>query len=183
MRIHTRLIMLVGLIFLGLYAPSVYADNVVLTGGSITTVSNVATVSLTGPNFSLNYTGDIPGGSSSFGMNSVSLSLGNPSVTFNGVTSSIFGGSLAFTSSSVSGTVTAYNSMDDLFFHTNPIFSVTFTGNGFITITNLGAATQTAFSVIATSVPEPTTLLQLFAGLTSGGAILFRRRHTKAPHS
>ena len=169
--------MLVGLMFLGLYAPSVYADNVVLTGGSITTVANVGTVNLTGPNFSLNYTGDIPGGSSSFGINSVSLSLGSPSVTFNGVTSSFFKGSLSFAGSSVSGTVTAFNSMDDLFFNTNPIFSVTFSGNGFITITNLGGASQTQFTITAASVPEPTTLLQLFAGLSSGGAILFRRRH------
>ena len=168
--------MLVGLMILGLYAPSVYADNVTLTGGSITTVANVGTVSLTGPNFSLSYLGDIPGGSSSFGINSVSLSLGNPSVTFNGVTSSFFGGSLTFTNSSVTGTVTAYNSMDDLFFHTNPIFSVTFSGNGFITITNLGGANQTQFSVTATSVPEPAAMLQLFAGLSSGGAILLKRR-------
>jgi len=174
--------MLVGLMFLGLYAPSAYADNVVLTGGSITTVANVGTVNLTGPNFSLNYTGDIPGGSSFFGMNSVSLSLGSASVTFNGVTSTFFAGSLSFTNSSVTGTVTAYNSMDDLFFHNNPIFSVTFSGNGFITITNLAGVSQTQFTITAASVPEPATLLQLFAGLTSGGsAILFRRR--KAPPS
>jgi hypothetical protein len=172
--------MLVGLMFLGLYAPSVYADNVVLTGGSITTVANVGTVNLTGPNFSLNYAGDIPGGSSSFGINSVTLSLGNPSVTFNGVTSSLFKGSLSFNGSSVSGTITAFNSMDDLFFNTNPVFSVTFSGNGFITITNLGGASQTQFSVTAASVPEPAALLQLFAGLSSGGALLFRR-HAKAP--
>jgi hypothetical protein len=175
--------MLAGLIFLGLYAPSVYADNVVLTDGSVTTVSNVATVSLTGTNFSLSYIGDIPGGASSFGINSVSLSLGNPSVTFNGVTSSFFGGSLSFTNSSITGTVTAYNSMDDLFFHTNPLFSVTFSGNGLVTITNFGGASQTQFSVTAASVPEPATLLQLFAGLSSGGAILFRRRYSKTPPS
>jgi hypothetical protein len=181
--IRTRLVMLVGLMILGLYAPSVYADSVVLTSGSVTTLSNVATVNLTGLNFSLNYTGDISGGSTSFGMNSVSLSLGNPSVTFNGVTSTFFGGSLSFTSSSITGTVTAYNSMDDLFFHINPIFSVTFSGSGFITITNFGGTSQTQFTVTATSVPEPTTLLQLFAGLSSGGAILFRRRHSKAPPS
>ena len=182
MRIRTKLVMLVGLMFLGLYAPSVRADNVTLTGGSLTTLANVGTVTLAGPNFSLNYMGDIPGGSS-FGINSVSLSLGSPSVTFNGVTSSLFKGSLNFNGSSVSGTVTAFNSMDDLFFNTNPIFSVTFSGNGFITITNLGGASQTQFSVTAASVPEPTTLLQLFAGLSSGGAILFRRRHAKAPRS
>ncbi|HKU77041.1 MAG TPA: PEP-CTERM sorting domain-containing protein [Pyrinomonadaceae bacterium] len=182
MRIRTKLVMLVGLMFLGLYAPSVRADNVVLTSGSVTTLANVGTVNLTGLNFSLNYAGDIPGGPS-FGINSVSLSLGNPSVTFNGVTSAFFRGSLSFTNSSISGTVTAFNSMEDQFFNTNPIFSVTFSGSGFITITNLGAVTQTQFTVTPTSVPEPATLLQLFAGLTSGGAILFRRRYAKPPLS
>ena len=182
MKIRTRLVMLVGLMFLGLYAPSVYADPVTLTSGSLTTLANVGTVNLTGPDFSLNYTGDIPGGSS-FGINSVLLSLGNPSVTFNGVTSALFKGFLSFTNSSVSGTITAFNSMDDLFFNTNPIFSVTFSGNGFVTITNLGGATQTQFTVTPTSVPEPATLMQLFVGVTSGGAILLRRRQPKAPTS
>lgn len=179
MTIRTKLVMLVCLMFLGLYAPSAYADSVILTGGSVTTLSNVATVNLTGPNFSLNYTGDISGGSSTFGINSVTLSIGSTSVTFNGVTSTFFAGSLSFTNSSISGTVTAYNSMDDQFFHINPIFTVIFSGSGFITITSPGGLTQTQFTVTAASVPEPTTLLQLFAGLTSGGAILLRRYRPK----
>ena len=181
MTIRTKLVMLVCLMFLGLYAPSAYADSVILTGGSVTTLANVATVNLTGPDFSLNYTGDIPGGSSSFAINSVTLSIGSTSVTFNGVTSSFFGGSLSFTNSSITGTVTAYGSMDDFFFHTNPLFSVIFSGNGFVTITNPGGSTQTQFTVTAASVPEPTTLLQLFVGLTSGGGILLRRRYSKTP--
>ena len=176
-----RLVLLVGLLAFGLYAPSVYADNVTLTSGSVSTLSNVATINLAGPNFSLNYMGDF-GGGSIVGINSVSLSLGNPSTTFNGVTSNFFGGSLSFTNSSITGTVTAYASMDDLFFHTNPLFTVTFSGNGFITISNLGGATQTQFTVTPTSVPEPATLLQLFAGLGSTGLLLFRRS-TKSPPS
>lgn len=175
-----RLVLLVGLLAFGLYAPSVYADNVTLTSGSVTILSNVATINLAGPNFSLNYTGDF-GGGSLVGINSVSLSLGSPSVTFNGVTSSFFGGSLSFTNSTITGTITAYGSMDDLFFHTNPLFSVTFSGNGFVTITNLGGPTQTQFTVTPTSVPEPATLLQLFAGLGSSGLIFFRRLAKSPP--
>src|SRR5918993_232067 len=108
---HIRLVLLIGLMAFGLYAPSVYADSVILTGGSVSTLANVGTVNLIGPNFSLNYIGDIPGGFSSFGMNSVSLSLGSPTITFNGVSSTFFTGSLSFTNSSIMGSVTAFGSM------------------------------------------------------------------------
>jgi hypothetical protein len=173
-------VLLVGLLAFGLYTPSVYADSVTLTSGTVSVLANVGTINLAGPNFSLNYTGDVPGGSS-MGINSVSLSLGSPSVTFNGVTSNFFNGSLGFTSSSITGTVTAFGSMNDLFFNTNPLFSVTFTGNGFVTITSVGGATQTQFTVTPTSVPEPATLLQLFAGLASSGFIFFRRSAKSPP--
>src|SRR6187397_1659967 len=95
-----RLVLLAGLLAFGLYTPSVYADSVTLTSGTVSVLANVGTINLAGPNFSLNYTGDVPGGSS-MGINSVSLSLGSPSVTFNGVTSNFFNGSLGFTSSSI----------------------------------------------------------------------------------
>jgi len=179
MTIRNRLVILVCLMFLGLYAPSAYADNVILTSGSVTTFSGVATVNLTGPDFSLKYFGEVvPGSPSTFGMNSVTNSLGLAIVTFNGVTSGFFTGGISFTDSSITGSVTAYNSMDDQFFHINPIFSVTFSGTGFLTITTPGGFTQRQFTVTA-NVPEPTTLLQLFAGLTSGGAIVFRRYRPK----
>ena len=176
-----RLVLLVGLLAFGLYTPSVYADSVTLTSGTVSVLSNVATINLAGPNFSLNYTGDVPGGST-MGINSVSLSLGSPILIFNGSSASMFGGSLSFTNSSISGTVTAYGSLDDLFFHTNPLFSVTFSGSGVGTISGVGGATQTQFTVTPTSVPEPATLLQLFAGLTSSG-VLFFRRSAKSPPS
>jgi len=170
---HFRLVLLLGLLTFVLYAPSVYADPVVLSSGSVTTGANVATVNLVGPNFSLNYIGDISGSSTTFAINSVSLSLGNPSVTFNGVTSTFFKGFLSFDNSSVNGTITAFASAPDQFFNINPVFSVTFTGTGFVTFTTVGGISQTQLTV--TSVPEPATLLQLFAGLSGGGALLFRR--------
>lgn len=176
-----RLVVLLGLLAFGLYAPSVYADSVTLTSGTVSVVSNVGTINLAGPNFSLNYVGDVPGGAS-MGINSVSLSLGSPILIYNGTSPSFFGGSLSFTNTSISGIVTAYGSMDDLFFHTNPLFSVTFTGSGIGTISGVGGATLTQFTVTPTSVPEPTTLLQLFAGLTSS-VVLFFRRSAKSPPS
>src|SRR5689334_21054968 len=114
---HFRLVLLLGLLTFVLYAPSVYADPVVLSSGTVTTGANVATVNLVGPNFSLNYIGDISGSSTTFGINSVSLSLGNPSVTFNGVTSTFFKGFLSFDNSSVNGTITAFASAPDQFFN------------------------------------------------------------------
>ena len=176
-----RIVVLLGLLAFGLYAPSVYADSVTLTSGTVSVVSNVGTINLAGPNFSLNYVGDVPGGAS-MGINSVSLSLGSPILIYNGSSPSFFGGSLSFTNTSISGIVTAYGSMDDLFFHTNPLFSVTFTGSGIGTISGVGGATLTQFTVTPTSVPEPTTLLQLFAGLTSS-VVLFFRRSAKSPPS
>lgn len=170
-----RFALLLGFIVLCFSAPSVYADNVVLTGGSVSTLGNVATVNLVGDNFSLNYSGDIPGSSTSFGINSVTLSLGLPNTTFNGTLSNFFAGSLSFTNSTISGSVTAYASMQDLFFQTNPLFSVTFTGAGVINVTNFGGVNQTQFTVSPTSVPEPAAVLQLFAGLTSGGIVVLRR--------
>jgi hypothetical protein len=100
----------------------------------------------------------------------------------NGIYTDFFGGSLSFTDSSISGIVTAYGSMDDLFFHTNPLFSVTFTVAELELFSGVGGATQTQFTVTPTSVPEPATLLQLFAGLTSSG-VLFFRRSAKSPPS
>ena len=170
-----KLSLLLGCVVLCLSARSAYADNVVLTGGSVSTVGNVATINLVGDNFSLNYSGDIPGGSTSFGINSVTLSLGLPNTTFNGTVSNFFAGSLSFTNTSLTGSVTAYASMQDLFFHTNPLFSVTFSGTGVINVTNFGGFSQTQFTVTPTSVPEPAALLQLFAGLTSGGVLVLRR--------
>jgi len=175
-----RLLLLVGLLAFGLYAPSVYADSVTLTSGTVSVTGNIGTINIAGPNFSLHYIGDVPGGTS-MGINSVSLSLVTPILIYNGSSPSFFGGSLSFTNSAISGIVTAYGSMDDLFFHTNPLFSVTFTGSGVGTISGVGGATQTQFTVTPTSVPEPATLLQLFAGLTSSGVLLFRRSAKSPP--
>jgi PEP-CTERM motif len=171
-----RRVLWLGLLAFGLYAPSVYADNIVLTSGTTITAANVGTVNLVAPNFSLSYSGDIPGGSASFAINSALLGLGSPNATFNGVSSSIFKGALSFNNSSISGSVTAFGSINDLFFNTNPLFSVTFTGNGFVTISSPGGITQTQFTVTApASVPEPSTLLLLFVGLSGSGGLLFRR--------
>ncbi len=163
-----------ALFALCLLAHDARADTVVLTGGSVTTLSGVATVNLSAPNFALNYTGDIPPGSpSAFTLNSVTQSIGFPFVTYNGTTSSFFSGSLSFNDTLLTGGVTAYATMDDMFFNTNPLFTVNFSGPGFMTVSNVGGLTQRQFTV---ATPEPVTLLLFGTGLAGAAATRLRRR-------
>jgi len=169
-----------ALFALCLLAHDARADTVVLTSGSVTTLAGVATVNLSGPNFVLNYSGEIPPGSpATFGLNSVTQSIGFPFVTYNGVTSSFFSGSLSFNDTLLTGGVTAYATMDDMFFHINPLFTVNFSGPGFITVSNVGGFTQRQFTV---ATPEPVTLLLFGTGL-AGAAALRRRRRGPAAES
>jgi len=64
--------------------------------------------------------------------------------------------------------------MDDLFFGNAPVFTVDFTGGGFMTITPLlGGGSQTQFTV---AVPEPITLFMFITGL--GGLAAYGRRRS-----
>lgn len=70
--------------------------------------------------------------------------------------------------------------MQDLFFNTNPLFVVDFSGTGFVTISDVGGLTQTRFTVSPTAVPEPATLVHLLLGLFSCGGLVARRRCSRA---
>ncbi|MGH9945189.1 MAG: PEP-CTERM sorting domain-containing protein [Pyrinomonadaceae bacterium] len=172
---RTSLIPALALLAVCLFAPAAHADSVTLTGGSASTLAGVGTVNLFGADFALNYTGELPpGATTNIGLNSVTQSIGFPSVTYAGVTSSFFGGSLTFNNSLLTGGLTAYATMDDMFFSINPLFTVNFSGLGFLTLTDVGGFTQRQFTVTPVATPEPTTLLLLGAGLA--GAAAFRRR-------
>ena len=166
------------LICLCVQASAVQATPVTLTGGNVTLLANVATINLTGDNFNLSYLGDAQGSSNPLFINTATLSLGSPNMTFQGISSSFFRGSLSFNNSSLTGSIVAFGSMQDLFLNQNPVFSVEFNGQGFVTTSNLGGSTQTQFSV--TAVPEPATILQLFVGLLSSGGLIARRRVSHA---
>jgi hypothetical protein len=178
---HLILALVLGVAAFCCSASSVYADSVTLTGGTISTLGGVSSVSLTGQNFSITYSGEIPQGMvTSFGFNTSSVGFGSPLVISNGVSSTFFKGSLAFTDSSLSGSLVAYGSLADLFLNQNALFNVTFTGGGYMTQSNVNGLTQTQFSVVTpTSVPEPSTLVLLLTGGLGLVPLKYRLRNRK----
>ena len=166
------LIPVFALLVLCFSARTARADTVVLSTGTASTLAGFGSVNLSGPDFSLTYFGEIPpGATTTFFMNTVTA--GSGMVTFNGISSSIFTGSLSFTNSILTGNVSAYATMEDLFFGNPALFTVTFTGSGFMTVNAIpGSGTRTQFDVAA--VPEPVTFFLLATGL--GGVAAFKRR-------
>ena len=175
---HLILALVLGAAAVCCSAPSVYADSVTLTGGTVSTFGGTSSVSLTGQNFSMTYSGDIPQGMvTSFGINTSTLGFGSPLVIFNGVSSTFFKGSLSFDNSTVSGSLFAYGSLQDLFLNQNPLFNVTFSGTGYMTLSDVSGITQTQFSVGSPSaVPEPSTLILLLTGGLGLVPLKYRRR-------
>jgi len=175
---HLILALVLGAAAVCCSASSVYADSVTLTGGTVSTLGGVSSVSLTGQNFSITYSGEIPQGMvTSFGFNTSTSSFGSPLVISNGVSSTFFKGSLSFDNSTVSGSLLAYGSLQDLFLNQNPLFNVTFSGTGYMTLSDVSGITQTQFSVGSPSaVPEPSTLVLLLTGGLGLVPLKYRRR-------
>lgn len=168
------LLPILALIVLCFSAGAANADPVTISNGTASTASGFGTVNLTGPNFSLTYFGEIPpGATTSILMNTVTAGTGM--VTLGSSTSTIFIGSLSFTNSLLTGHVSAYATMEDLFFGNAPVFTVDFTAVGFVEVTPLpGSGSRTQFTAV--NVPEPITLLMFATGL--GGLAVFKRRRS-----
>jgi len=128
---------------------------------------------VSGANFTLSYFGETQGLANSFSINSVTLSFGSPNITLQGLSSSFFRGSVSFNNANVVGSIVAFGSMQDMFLNQNPLFSVEFSGQGSMVVTNL-TGPQSQFNV--TAVPEPATIVPLFVGLLSAGGLIARRR-------
>ena len=157
-----------------LRTPAAVADTVTLTSGTVTTEASLATINVTTGAFALHYSGETSGSPTSFSINSVTSGIGLSNLTYQSFASSFFRGSVGFNNSNVTGSLTAFGSMQDMFFNQNPLFTLNFNGSGFITITTLGEVTRTQF--IVTSVPEPATMIQLFTGLLATGGLITRTR-------
>ena len=158
-----RLFALSGLcIIIFLSAPSIArGDPITVTSGHVTIGGNSIQISLQGNGFSLGYVGDLP---PNVLTNISTPTLGSGILTFNSQTVQSFFGSVGFSNSILSGSVTA---CANFLCQGTPVFTVEFTGPGFRTIVG-----STVTFTIAT--PEPSAIFLLALPLL---ALLRNRRH------
>jgi hypothetical protein len=137
------------------------ADSVTLTEGTATIQVNPGQTSLAFSQagvFSLTYLNTEFVGPLSMSLNFQSITQGFGSATLNGVTTQYFTGFLVFNNDTLSGNLSAFGSASDAFAN-NPLFTVTFSGGGFLTSTS----TRHVFTI---ATPEPATLSLLGLGAT-----------------
>ena len=150
------------------------ADSVILNTGSVSiqvppgqtviSLGNSGTFSLT--YFNSEYLGPLV---TSFGFQSITQGFG--SLTFQGQTVQFFTGSLSFTDSSLTGQITGFQTLLDAF-NNNPLFTVTFTGTGFLQSTS----TSRTFTV---TTPEPAALFLLGSGMAAASIRARRKRRSQ----
>lgn len=166
-----------GLLAIVLSMPlTAQADAVLLTGGtvSIQVPPGQTSISVNRPGvFTLHYVNSEYAGPlvTSFGFQSITQGFG--SLTFNDLSTQYFTGSLGFNNSLLIGQITAFRTLDDAF-DNNPLFTLTFSGEGFLV---RGLASR-GFTV---ATPEPATLLLLGSGVAAGAIGARRKRKKKAP--
>lgn len=172
-----KLKFLLGLVTIVLSLPATaQADAVLLTGGtvSVQVPPGQTSISVNRPGvFTLHYVNSEYSGPlvTSFGFQSITQGFG--SLTFNDLTTQYFTGSLSFNDLLLIGQLTAFGTLDDAF-NNNPLFTLTFSGEGFL----VSSSSSRGFTV---ATPEPATLLLLGSGVTAAAFGARRKRKKKAP--
>lgn len=170
MRLKLKLLLSLVTIFLSL-AATAQADAVLLTGGtvSIQVPPGQTSLSVIRPGvFSLTYVNSEHIGPLATVFSFQSITQGIGSASLNGMTAQFFTGLVSFDNSSLTGNLTAFATLDDALAN-NPLFTVNFTGNGFL----ISTPSSHTFNVV---VPEPVTVLLFGSGLAGVVAVVKRRR-------
>jgi len=147
------------------------ADSVVLNSGTVSvqvppgqtfiSISNPGTFSL--GYFNSEYFGPLV---TSFSFQSITQGFGL--ITFQGQSVQFFTGSVSFNNSFLTGQVTGFQTLQDAL-NNNPLFTVTFTGEGFLE----SSLSSRSFTV---ATPEPATLLLLGLGLAASIGVRRKRK-------
>lgn len=158
------------LAFVLLFPAASRADSVVLSAGSVSVLvpPGQTSISISGGTFSLSYFNSEYFGPLVTTFSFQSITQGSGLVSFQGQSAQFFTGSVSFDNSFLTGQVTAFQTLQDAS-NNNPLFSLTFSGEGF-------SASSLSSRTFTVATPEPTTLFLLGSGLAAASIRARRKR-------